>query len=327
MVRWGILSTARINRRLIPAIRASARSELLAVASRDEGRASSYAKLWGIPYAFGSYETMLESDILDAIYISLPNHLHAEWTVKALRTGKHVLCEKPLALRVEEVDQMIAASETAGCILAEAFMYRHHPQTKILGEWVKSGRLGEVTMIRGVFNFYLSDRKNNIRLDPKMGGGSLWDVGVYPLSLAQYVMGGPPEWVMGDQWIGQTGVDETFIGQLHYGGCCLAQIASSIRSPFYTHAEIMGTEGVISLNRPFIDLEQEGKFVFQPSEGEPEIVHIPEKELYLGEIEDMNAAILDGTPTSLSLTESRDHIRTVTALYESAQKHEIIHLQ
>jgi xylose dehydrogenase (NAD/NADP) len=324
MVRWGILSTAKINRRVIPAIRASTRCELVAVASRYKGKASSYAQQWEIPQAFSSYEALLESDLIDAVYISLPNHLHAGWTVKALQAGKHVLCEKPLALTVEEVDRMIAASEGLGFVLAEAFMYRHHPQTKILGEWIKSGRLGKVELVRGVFNFSIRDR-NNIRLDPKMGGGSLWDVGVYPMSLAQYVMGGPPEWVVGDQCLGDTGVDETFAGQLHYSEGCIAQITSSLRSPFHTHVEIIGTEGIITLNRPFLGLE-EGKLIFQPVEGEPETALIPDKDLYLGEIEDMNAAILDGMPTLLSLSESRDHIRTIVALYESAQRHEIVHL-
>jgi predicted dehydrogenase len=128
-VRWGLLSTARINRQLIPAIRASDRGELSAVASRSQAAAEAYAADWDIPHAFGSYQAMLDSDRVDAVYISLPNHLHAEWAIRALRAGKHVLCEKPFALSLEEVDAMIAASRETGCYLAEAFMYRHHPQT------------------------------------------------------------------------------------------------------------------------------------------------------------------------------------------------------
>ena len=141
-IRWGLLSTAHINRRLIPAIRASERGELVAVASRSQDQADAYAAEWDIPQAFASYEAILASDAIDAVYISLPNHLHAEWTVKALHNGKHVLCEKPFALSLEGVDSMIAATEETGNVLAEAFMYRHHPQMKAVGEWVQAGRLG-----------------------------------------------------------------------------------------------------------------------------------------------------------------------------------------
>ncbi|OGO16863.1 MAG: hypothetical protein A2Z14_07810 [Chloroflexi bacterium RBG_16_48_8] len=325
MVHWGIISTANINRRVIPAIRASEQGDLLAVASRDAERAGAYAAHWEIPHAFGSYSSMLDSDLIHAVYISLPNHLHAEWTVKSLEAGKHVLCEKPLALPLEEVDRMIAASEASGLVLAEAFMYRHHPQMKLVGEWVHHGRLGDISLVRGVFNFTIQNREN-IRLDPNAGGGSLWDIGVYPVSMAQYVMGGPPERVFGDQWIGDTGVDETFVGQLLYSQNRHAQISSSFRTPFYTLVEILGTEGTLTLNRPFVQLDDERQLIFCPATGEAQILPVPEKELYLGEIEDMNTAILDGKPPYLTLEESRNHVRTVLALYESAQRQMLVEL-
>ena len=183
-VRWGLVSTANINRRVIPAIRQSARGQLTAVASRDIDKSTAYAAEWQIPSAFGSYEAMLASDEVDAVYISLPNHLHAEWTIKALEAGKHVLCEKPFAVTLEDVDRMIAASRQTGLVLAEAFMYRHHPQTKIVGDWVREGRLGDIARVSAVFNFS-GMQPDNVRLNPGWGGGSLWDVGVYPISLAQ----------------------------------------------------------------------------------------------------------------------------------------------
>ena len=174
-VRWGLVSTANINRRLIPAIRASKRGEMAAVASRSQSSADAYASKWRIPKAFGSYEAMLRSDSVDAVYISLPNHLHAEWSIRAMESGKHVLCEKPLAITLEEVDSMVKASEDTGCVLAEAFMYRHHPQTKIAGEWVRGGRLGDINVVTGVFNFKLENR-DNVRLVQEYGGGCLWDL-------------------------------------------------------------------------------------------------------------------------------------------------------
>ena len=323
-VRWGLLSTARISRRVIPAIQAAARGDLVAVASRRMRTAKSYAKRWEIPQVFGSYEAMLESDAVDAVYIPLPNHLHAEWSIKAMQAGKHVLCEKPFATTVDEVDQMIAASQDTQRVLMEAFMYLHHPQTKLVGEFVGAGRLGEVTLVRGVFNFFLA-RPKDIRLVPEYGGGSLWDVGVYPLSFAQYIMGEPPEWVFGDRRVGRSGVDLTFAGQLHYSGNRLAQISSSFQSPFHTRFEILGIKGRLLVTRPFTGVE-DGKVLYAPEEGDVQEISVPQKELYLGQVEDMHAAILDGKPTTLSLEETRDHIRTVLALYASAESGERVSL-
>lgn len=318
IVRWGLLSTANINRRVIPAIRASKRGELVAVASRSKDKAADYADKWEIPRSFGGYDQMLKSATIDAVYISLPNHLHAKWSVAALESGKHVLCEKPLALSLDEVDDMASAAKRSGRNLAEAFMYRHHPQTKIVGDWIQSGRLGEVTYFQGVFNFTGMD-VDNVRLVPEWGGGALWDVGVYPMSFAQYVMGGAPEWVVGDQQIGDSGVDMVFSGQLHYGGGRMAHISCAFKTPFHTFVQILGTEGTLTIERPFVQLSGDPHLYFKKPDGSREPVSVPSKELYIGEIEDMNAAVLDGSPNYLSLAESRDHVRTILALYESAR--------
>ncbi|MCK4800664.1 MAG: Gfo/Idh/MocA family oxidoreductase [Anaerolineales bacterium] len=327
-VRWGILSTANINRRLIPVIRESARGELIGVASRSLKKADQYARKWHIPTAYGSYEEMLQSGEIDAVYISLPNHLHAEWSIKALHVGVHVLCEKPFATSLEDVDAMISASRETDRILAEAFMYRHHPQTKLVGEWVHSGKLGEITLIRGALDIQIPDKerrpdKKDVRLVPEYGGGSLWDVGVYPLSYTQYLMGGPPSWVLGRQQVGDTGVDEVFAGQMGYstgsGREVLAQISSSFKTPFHSFMEIVGTKGRLYLNRPFTNLDQGGQLLFMDKKGKTKKIKVPKKSLYLGEVEDLQEAILDGTPPYISLTETRDHIRTALALYESAR--------
>jgi predicted dehydrogenase len=326
-VRWGLISTARINRRLIPPIRASRRGMLAAVASRDWEKAQAYADEWKIPSAFGSYEEMLASDAVDAVYISLPNHLHAEWTIRALRAGKHVLCEKPFAIQVEEVDRMAEACRESGRVLQEAFMYRHHPQTKLAEEWVRTGRLGEVTLVRGFFSFYMGSREGNVRLNPAYGGGALWDVGVYPLSFAQLVFGRAPERVAAEQWIGDTGVDESFHGQMHYGGGQTAQIACSFRIPFATSVEIHGTLGRIEIAWPFLRMDEKGSaLVFTPTDGEPQETRTERLDPYLGEVENMNAAILDGRPTLISLQESRDHVRTALALYRAAQTGQMVAL-
>lgn len=323
-VRWGLLSTANINRKLIPPIRASLRGELAAVASRSQQSADAYAAEWKIPRAFGSYQAMLDSGAVDAVYIGLPNHLHAEWSMRALEAGVNVLCEKPFAITLDQVDAMIAAAQRTGKVLAEAFMYRHHPQTKAVGEWVQSGRLGDVTLVRGVFSFSLVETPegaDNVRLKPEMGGGALWDVGVYPISFAQYIMGGPPEWVIGDQYIGASGVDVSLQGQMHYPGQRVAQISASFRNPYQTQVEIIGTAGRLVINDPFrVGVDEKPYFVehHRPDDS-VEILTVPPKELYLGEVEDMHAAILDGQAPYVTLEETRNHVRTALALYRSAQ--------
>jgi len=328
-IRWGLLSTANINRRVIPAIRESGQGELVAVASRLKRKAKEYAKRWEIPQVFGSYQQMLDSGAVDAVYISLPNFLHAEWTIKALRAGVHVLCEKPFAVSLEEVDAMIAAKEETGLVLAEAFMYRHHPQTRIAGEIVRSGQLGEISMVRGVFDFSMpAERRQapDVRLVPAWGGGCLWDVGVYPLSFAQFIMDGPPEQVMGAQWLGETGVDEVFTGQMIYFGNRFAQISSAFHTPFHSFVEVIGTGGRLHISAPFVGVE-DSQMTFIGEDRETEVIPVPEKYLYLGEIEDMHAAILEGAPNYLTLEESRNHVRTVLALYESARTGKVVSIQ
>ena len=324
-IRWGLVSTANINRRLIPAIRKSKIGKLTAVASRSSENAQKYAKEWDIPLTFGSYQAMLDSEEVDAVYIGLPNHLHAEWSIKAMQTGVHVLCEKPFAITLEEVDQMMAVQKETGMVLAEAFMYRHHPQTKLIGEWVKNGKIGDVTLIRGTFDFAFKTR-DNIRLKPEWGGGCLWDVGVYPLSFAQFIMGEPPEWVSGTQWVGDTGVDETFAGLLHYSGNRIAQISSAFRTPWHTFIEIIGTKGRIYIDRPFVSMNKNQKALFTNEKGKEKKIAMPKKDLYLGEVEDMHSAILEGSATYIHLEETRNHVRTVLALYEAARTHKIVYL-
>lgn len=328
-VRWGLLSTAHINRALIPAIRSSKRGKLVAVASRDINVARAYAQEWEIPVTFGSYQEMVASDEIDVIYISLPNHLHAEWSIKAMKASKHVLCEKPLALTAEEVDRMIAAQKQSGCYLAEAFMYLHHPQTRIVGEWVRGGKLGDISLIKSYFSFMMKNREGNIRLAPQYGGGSLWDIGIYPISFSQYIMGGNlPEWVAGSQWTGPSGVDEDFAGMMVYPGGSVAQIGCSFRTPYNTSTEIIGTDGKLVINRPFTQADSpESSVLFISEQGQSQKINVPQQALYSGEVEDMHDAILDGKTPSISLQASMNHIKTAVALYQAASSQTIVRLE
>lgn len=317
ILNWGLLSTARINRALIQPLQVSKRNHLLAVASRSQANADAYAKEQKITRAYGSYEALLADPEIDVIYNSLPNHLHAEWTIKAVEAGKHVLCEKPLALTVAEVDAIHAAAHKHGRVVAEAFMYRHHPQTLKVQELVKSGSIGILKLIRGSFSFILS-REEDIRLlDPAMGGGSIWDVGCYPISYARTVVGENPLEVFGWQVTGKTGIDETFIGQMRFAGDVHAQFDSSFVIPFHSFMEIVGSEGTLSIPEPFKPDANER--IFLTRDEKTETIKIKGQELYLGEVEDMADAILLGHDSRVSLHDSRTNVAVINALLESAR--------
>ncbi len=314
-LKWGLISTARINRALIKPLRASERNELAAVASRTQESADRYAAEWDIPQAFGSYQSMLDDPEIDVVYNSLPNSLHTEWTVKALQAGKHVLCEKPIATTLEEVDAMQAAADEAGRFLTEAFMYRHHPQTLRVKEMVEQGAVGKVQLVKGEFTYNMVSEAN-VRLDPGLGGGSIWDVGCYPISYARYILGSEPEEVFGWQVTGNSGVDEFFTGQMRFPGGVFAQFDSGFRSPYRSRIEIVGSKGALVVPHPFnpgMDVD------VHLWDGEQwEIIQMPPRELYIGEVEDLADAILLGKTPRISLAHSRDNVKTILALLHSA---------
>ncbi len=320
-VTWGLLSTARINRALIPILQRSPRTRLLAVASRDQERAEAYARSWNIPRACGRYEDLLADPEVQVIYNSLPNHLHAEWTIRALEAGKHVLCEKPLALSLEEVDAMIAAARRNGRVLAEAFMYRHHPQTLQVVELVRSGAVGEVQLVRGAFTFRL-EREGNYRHFREMGGGSLWDVGCYPVSYARLIMGAEPIEVMGMQVRGPGEADVMFVGQMRFPGERFAQFDSGFCAPFRAFVEIVGSQGTLLVPQPFKPGVRSQ--VVLRREDQEETLLIEGQELYLGEVEDICDAVELGRPPRVSLEESRGNVATLWALLRSAETGQLI---
>jgi predicted dehydrogenase len=324
ILNWGFLSTARINRALIPPINASPRNRLLAVGSRSDSSAELYALEWKIPRAYGSYEALLADPEIDVIYNSLPNHLHAEWTIKALRAGKHVLCEKPFALSLAEVDAMSAAARETGKVLTEAFMYRHHPQTLKAKELVDSGVLGKLQFIRGAFTFRLT-RQNNFRFQKEMGGGSLWDVGCYPVNFTRTLVGAEPLEVFGWQVTGSAlrlskgpgGADLTFIGQMRFESGIHTQFDCGFTSPFRAYMEIVGSEGTLNIPVPFKPGRNE---IMHLHRGETlERVKIPGQDLYGGEVEDITDAILLGQPPRISLEDSRGNVAAILALLDSAR--------
>ena len=316
ILRWGLLSTAHINRALIKPLRASKRNTLSAVASRSASKAQEYAKEWNIERTFDSYEAMLADPDIDVIYNSLPNHLHAEWSIKAMQAGKHVLCEKPMALTVAELDAIAAAASQTGKVVAEAFMYRHHPQTILARELVLGGAIGKLQAIRGAFTF-LMKTDVNIRLVPEMGGGSIWDIGCYPISFARYIAGAEPLEVFGQQVTGPTGIDDSFFGQMRFPGEVYAQFDSGFRTPFRAHFEIIGSEGTLTIPTPFKPSLKEKLTLY--NDDSTEFLPVPRQELYIGEVEDMADCILLGKSPRMSLADSRGNVATITALLASAK--------
>jgi xylose dehydrogenase (NAD/NADP) len=314
-VSWGFLSTANINDKLLPGAEASPDVELVAVASRDLGRAEAYARERGIERAYGRYEDLLADPKIEAVYISLPNSMHVEWSIQALEAGKHVLCEKPLSRHPEDVERAFDAAENAGRILMEAFMYRHNPQTKRLKELVESGAIGTLRLVRAAFSFPLDDAAN-VRLNDELEGGGLMDVGCYCISGSR-LLAGEPESVYGEQVAAPSGVDELFTGTLRFAADVLAEIDCGLVLPDRDELEAIGEEGSIFLDdpwhgrKPVIEVRRE--------EGTERIELEPE-DSYRLQLENMSAAIRGRAEPLLGREDALGQARAIEALYRSAEE-------
>jgi xylose dehydrogenase (NAD/NADP) len=313
--KWGIISTAHINRLVLAGVRESETVDVVAVASRDQGRVEAYAKEWGIERAYGSYEAMLEDPEIEAVYISLPNSLHVEWSIRALEAGKHVLCEKPFDRRATEVERAFDAAQSAGRLLSEAFMYRHNPQTRRLRELLEEGVVGAVRLVRSAFCFSLAER-GNVRLAADLDGGALMDVGCYCVSGSRLVAG-EPEVVYGQQVVGEAGVDVLFAGSMRFPGDIVAQFDCSFVSPDRDELEIVGEEGSLFLDDPWHARVP----VIEVRRGEfrEEIVLTPE-DSYRLELENVSGAINGKADLLLGREDAVAQARTIEALYRSADE-------
>jgi len=313
LVKWGFLSTADINRKLIPGAHASEKVELLAVASRDKRRAEAYADEWEIPRAYGSYEDLLADPEIEAVYISLPNTMHVEWSIKALEAGKHVLCEKPLTRHPEEADAAFDVAERTGRLLSEAFMYRHNPQTAKVVELVRGGAIGELRLIRSAFSYGLYDFEN-IRLRTDVEGGALMDVGCYNVSGSR-LLGGEPERVWGEAWYGPSGTDWIFTGTLRLPGDVIATFDCGTALVERDELEAIGSEGSLFLddpwhcNVPVIELRRGS---------ETERIELEPLDSYRLELENMSDAIRGETELLLGREDALAQARALEALHRSA---------
>jgi D-xylose 1-dehydrogenase (NADP+, D-xylono-1,5-lactone-forming) len=314
--RWGILGVARINRALLDPLR-SGRHALVAVGSRSLERAQAYASEHGIARAYGSYDEVLADADVDAVYIPLPHALHPEWAIRAAETGKHVLCEKPIALEADDVRRVAEAAERCGVVITEAFMYRHHPLVARAAALARAGVLGRVVGVTGVFSYVLDRPATDTRRVPSLGGGSLWDVGCYPVSFARTVLGQRPVRVQGMASWNADGIDMSFCGHLEFEDGVVAQVRSSFESPFHTEMCVIGTEGVLHIPRPFKPLEHETLELRRGNEVEH--IEVDGPPLYQGEVDDVADAARTGRAPLVTLQDSLENTQTLVALLEAAR--------
>jgi D-xylose 1-dehydrogenase (NADP+, D-xylono-1,5-lactone-forming) len=312
-VAWGLLSTANINRKLLAGARPSDRVDVVAVASRNRGRAEAFARENGIERAHGSYEELLGDPGVEAVYISLPNSLHVEWSVRALEAGKHVLCEKPLARRAAEAERAFDAAERAGRILMEAFMYRHHPQTRRVADLVRDGSVGRLQVIRAVFSFPVQGAEN-VRLDAGLDGGALMDVGCYCVSGAR-LLAGEPEHVYGAQVTTDSGVDGLFAGTLSFPGGVFGHVHCGLFLQHQDELEAIGEEGSVFVDDPWHC--RETVIEVRRAAG-VERIQVEEADSYRLELENMTDAIRGETEPLLGREDAVAQARAIEALYRSA---------
>jgi xylose dehydrogenase (NAD/NADP) len=320
-VTWGIISTAHINRKVIPGAHESPKVNLAAVASRDQRKAEAYAKEWNIERAYGSYEELLADPEIEAVYISLPNTLHCEWSIKSMEAGKHVLCEKPLTRHTAEVEEAFDVADRTGRILSEAFMYRHNPQTKRLKQLVEDGAVGELRLIRSAFSYSLYDT-DNIRLRTEVEGGSLMDVGCYCVSGAR-LLGGEPEGAYGQAWFGDTGTDWVFTGSLRFPGDVLAIFDCGTAMLERDELEAIGSDGSLFLDDPWHCIEP---VIEVRRDDGVERIEVEHADSYRLELENISDAIRGEGEPLLGREDAVAQARTLEALYESATNREPVSL-
>ncbi len=313
IVKWGILGLARIAKnKVIPAIKKNENSLLYAVASRDINKINEYEHNSDCVKSYLSYDTLLDDPEVDAVYIPLPNSLHKEWTIKALQRGKHVLCEKPIALNVKECEQMIDTSIKYDRLLMEAFMYRYSDRIKKVNELLKNKAIGEIRQINSTFRFFLNNI-SDIKLQPELGGGSLYDVGSYPVNFIGMIMNCLPSAYKAVS-NNHNDVDTLFSGILRYENGVIATVNSGFNAFREMHSTIIGTDGIIEIPDTFAG--DKGEITIVSNERILRI-NVDDCNLYALEIADFTNAILGISTLSFSLQESLLNMNVIENLLYS----------
>lgn len=311
-VRWGVLGYAGIaQRQLIPAMAEAANAVPYAIASRSQEKLKEAVASFGFEKAYSSYEDLLKDPQVDAVYIPLPNALHKEWTLKAARAGKHVLCEKPLALTAEDCEEMIAVCQECGVKLMEAFMYRLTTRTRKLKELVDSGIIGQIRHINSTQRFVLKNEQS-IKFQPELGGGSLWDVGCYPINVIGMLLQDEPVAFCGQKVV-ERGVDIGFTAVLKYPGGVLCTASSGFDSCSTLFTEINGTQGSLLVRDTFLDTDTP---ILLCQNGQTTEIPVEACKRYVLEVEAFSQAVQKDQETPLALGETVRNIRLMQTLLE-----------
>jgi xylose dehydrogenase (NAD/NADP) len=313
-LRWGILSTANITDKLLDS---GTDQEFVAVASRDGARAEAYAREKGIARAHASYEALLADPDVDAIYNPLPNALHAEWSIRALEAGKHVLCEKPFSRHPEDVERAFDVAEREGRVLAEAFMWRHHPQVARARQLLDGGAIGDLRMLRAHFAFKAVD-PDDIRLQAELDGGGLMDVGSYCVSGCRALAGAEPERAWAELIPGGHGVDVALAATLRFPGDVLAHFDCGLSYPGGSLLAACGSEGSFTLSDPWHG--NDAVIELRGADGSVERIDAGPANSYALELADFEAAVRGERPPLLSRDDALAQARTIAALYTSAER-------
>jgi xylose dehydrogenase (NAD/NADP) len=314
LTRWGLLSTASINDAILEGIRRSDIAEVVAVSSRDPGRAEAYARERGIGRAHRGYEALLADPEVDVVYVALPNALHVEWAIRALEAGKHVLCEKPLSADPSEVERAFDAADRAGRLLMEGFMWRHQPQAKRLAELARDGTIGDVRLMRSQFSFTLT-RADDVRWQADVGGGALLDVGCYCVS-AMRLVAGEPATVFAQHVLAPGGADVRFTATVGFEDGALGHFDCGFDMPMRREIEVVGSEGVLFLEPAFGS--DDGVLRLRRGE-DVEQIDVPKTHRYQLEVENLSRATRGEEEPLLDRAESVAQARTIEALHRSAE--------
>jgi xylose dehydrogenase (NAD/NADP) len=332
-VKWGVMGNANIARVcVIPAIQKSCNGNVHALATRSPARAQEVAADHQIGQVYGSYDALLADPAIDVIYIALPNHLHCPWTVKALKAGKHVLCEKPLACSAKEAMEMVSAAENSGRYLMEAFMYRFHPRSRRIKQLLEEGRIGAPCLVRSAFCFRMREKdwtsEKNTRLKPEMGGGALLDVGCYSVSVARWFLGAEPTQVQAQAVYHPGGVDVHMVGTLGFADTALATFEASFISALQQTYSIAGAEGVIELpHNAFIPWENDAAFSLRGQDQDEGQQHvIPGADEYQLMVEHFADVVLGNANLMYPAADSIGNMRALEALAQAARTGETIKL-
>ncbi|MGD2099777.1 MAG: Gfo/Idh/MocA family oxidoreductase [Desulfobacterales bacterium] len=331
--KWGVIGNATIARKcVIPAIRKSSNGNIVALATRHPAQAEQIAADNHIGQVYDSYEALLVDPQVDLVYIPLPNHLHHPWTIKALKAGKHVLCEKPLACNAEEAREMAAAAKDAGRLLMEAFMYRFHPRSLRIKQLIAEGAIGTPRLVRSAFCFRMADSEwhdpPNLRLIPEMGGGALLDVGSYSVSVARWFLGAEPSRAQAQALYDPGGVDVHTVGSLGFGGNGLACFEVSFITALQQTFSIAGSEGVIELpHDAFVPWENEAIFYVRGRDQETGQKHrVPGADEYRLMVEHFADAALGRAELRFAISDSIENMRVLDALAQAARMGQTIKL-